>query len=154
MVAITQAQTERDIGIVRELFLRYADSLGFDLSFQNFDTELETFPGDYAPPGGCLLLARDSEEAVGCVGLRPLEAGICEMKRLYVRPECRGRGAGQALARAVIEEARRIGCGRMRLDTVPSMTAANALYESLGFVDIEPYRHNPLPEARYMELVL
>jgi ribosomal protein S18 acetylase RimI-like enzyme len=138
----------------RALFLEYAESLGFDLGFQDFEAELRGLPGDYAPPGGVLLLARVAKEAVGCVGLRPLAPETCEMKRLYVRPEARAGGAGRALAEAVIEVGRELGYRRMRLDTVPTMTAARALYRSLGFREIEPYRFNPIPGTSFMELDL
>ncbi len=138
----------------RALFLEYAESLGFDLGFQDFEAELRSLPGDYAPPGGVLLLARAADEAVGCVGLRPLAPETCEMKRLYVRPEARGTGAGRALAEAVVEVGRELGYRRMRLDTVPAMTAARALYRSLGFREIEPYRFNPIPGTSFMELDL
>jgi ribosomal protein S18 acetylase RimI-like enzyme len=138
----------------RALFLEYAESLGFDLGFQDFEAELRCLPGEYAPPGGVLLLARVAKEAVGCVGLRPLAPETCEMKRLYVRPEARAGGAGRALAEAVIEVGRELGYRRMRLDTVPTMTAARALYRSLGFREIEPYRFNPSPGTSFMELDL
>ncbi|HWH55725.1 MAG TPA: GNAT family N-acetyltransferase [Gaiellaceae bacterium] len=138
----------------RALFLEYAESLGFDLGFQDFEAELRGLPGEYAPPGGVLLLARVAKEAVGCVGLRPLAPETCEMKRLYVRPEARAGGAGRALAEAVIEVGRELGYRRMRLDTVPTMTAARALYRSLGFREIEPYRFNPIPGTSFMELDL
>lgn len=138
----------------RALFLEYAESLGFDLGFQDFEAELRGLPGAYAPPGGVLLLARVAKEAVGCVGLRPLAPETCEMKRLYVRPEARAGGAGRALAEAVIEVGRELGYRRMRLDTVPTMTAARALYRSLGFREIEPYRFNPIPGTSFMELDL
>ena len=138
----------------RALFLEYAESLGFDLGFQDFEAELRGLPGEYAPPGGVLLLARVAKEAVGCVGLRPLAPETCEMKRLYVRPKARAGGAGRALAEAVIEVGRELGYRRMRLDTVPTMTAARALYRSLGFREIEPYRFNPIPGTSFMELDL
>jgi ribosomal protein S18 acetylase RimI-like enzyme len=136
------------------LFVEYADSLGFDLSFQGFDNELRNLPGDYARPGGCLLLAASQGQAAGCVALRPLEEGICEMKRLYVRPKFRGVGIGRALAEAVIKKARELGYSRMRLDTVPAMEAARALYASLGFEPTGSYRYNPMEGAVFMELRL
>jgi GNAT superfamily N-acetyltransferase len=141
--------------LVRELLREYADSLGFDLSFQGFDNEMAEMPGRYAEPEGRMLLASHGGAAVGCVGLRPLEAGVCEMKRLYVRPAARGLGAGRALAEAVIAAGRTVGYDRMRLDTIGvQMQAAVALYLQLGFTDIAPYTANPIPGARYLELRL
>jgi putative acetyltransferase len=151
---IAPATSAADLADVRELFLEYAASLGFDLTFQGFDEELGGLPGDYAPPRGALLLARCGEDAVGCVGVRPLETGVCELKRLFVRPAGRGGGIGRALTEAAVEAARRLGYARMRLDTVPAMTEARALYRSLGFAEIAPYRHNPVPGTTFMELVL
>lgn len=153
MAIIIRAVSGYCLGFIRDLFLEYAASLDFDLSFQNFRRELEELPGEYAPPGGCLLLAMDGDRAAGCVALRRDGQGICEMKRLYVRPELRGKGIGRVLAGTVIEEARKLGCASMRLDTVPSMKEAQALYRSLGFRDIAPYRYNPV-EGVFMELLL
>jgi putative acetyltransferase len=152
--AIEHVASPRDVEAVRGLFVEYQESLGVDLCFQGFDRELAELPGDYAPPAGCLLVAKVDGEAIACVALRRLDASTCEMKRLYVRPSHRGLGLGRALARAVISEARRIGYDRMRLDTLPSMTEAAALYERLGFRDIEPYYPNPVVGARFLQLEL
>jgi len=154
MLKIAEAVTDRDITQAKTLFVEYADSLGFDLAFQDFDEELRNLPGDYTRPKGCLLLAACESQAAGCVALRPLEGGVCEMKRLYVRPEFRGMGIGRALAEAVIKEAQNIGYNYMRLDTMPSMDVARTLYASLGFEQISPYRYNPIEGAVFMELRL
>ena len=148
------ARTPAQVGEARRLFEAYAASLDFELCFQDFDRELASLPGDYAEPAGRLLLAERDGRALGCVALRPLEAGVCEMKRLYLEPAQRGTGLGRMLAKAVIDEARAVGYGRLRLDTVPSMAAAIALYRELGFREIPPYRENPVPGAMYLELAL
>ena len=139
---------------VRALLREYAASLAFELDFQDFDRELADLPGAYAPPRGALLIARVDDRPAGCVALRPLADDICEMKRLFVQPSARGLGLGRRLATAVVAEARRLGYARMRLDTTPGMESAQALYAELGFVEIAPYTHNPVPGTRFLELEL
>jgi GNAT superfamily N-acetyltransferase len=158
-IDLIQATLPEHIEQARSLFLEYGSSLGFSLCFQSFDEELRNLPGAYSPPSGRLLLARyeggDRDHAAGCVALRKLEAGICEMKRLYVRPADRGRGLGRLLVERVIAEARAIGYKRMRLDTVESaMKDAIALYARLGFQKIAPYSAIPVESALWMELLL
>jgi len=152
-VEITDAR-DGDLDAVRDLFREYAAALGVDLGYQGFDRELAGLPGAYAPPAGRLLVARIGASFSGCVALRPLGGGLCEMKRLYVRLSARGHGAGRALAGAVIEAARDAGYERMRLDTLPQMTEAQPLYESLGFREIEPYYDSPVAGTRFLELDL
>ena len=151
---LVQAQSHDDLLAARQLFMEYADWLGVDLCFQGFQQELDGLPGDYAPPDGQLLLAAEDDQAVGCVAMRKLGDGICEMKRLYVRPEHRGKGLGRKLAEAIIQEARATGYQKMRLDSLMSLKEAAGLYRSLGFTEISPYRHNPLPDAVFMEIQL
>ena len=151
---IVQATSPSDVAEVRTLFEEYAASLGFDLGFQDFDHELRELPGVYGGPKGALLVAKSGGATAGCVALRPLEADVCEMKRLYVRPRYRGHGVGRALATAVIDQARALGYARMRLDTVPTMQEARALYRALGFREIPPYRWNPIAGTSFLELTL
>jgi putative acetyltransferase len=153
-VRIDAVRTQGEIEQARTLFTEYAASLGIDLCFQNFAAELSGLPGDYAPPSGRLFLAYVNDDLAGCAALRALEPTISEMKRLYVRPGCRGLSLGRRLAQLAIDEARAIGYARMRLDTLPSMAEAITLYEALGFVRIEPYRLNPGPGALFFELKL
>ena len=154
MLKIIQADSEEDLSQGRELLREYAASLGFDLHFQEFKKEVAGFPGEYSPPDGRFLLAQQDEKTAGCVAVRKISQGVCEMKRLYVRPEFRKKGVGRKLTEAIIEEARKMGYGHMRLDTVPFMKEAIALYGSLGFKEIESYRYNPIEGAKFMELEL
>ena len=150
-----EAESAEHIAAARELFLEYAQSLGFSLCFQGFDQELAALPGDYAPPDGRLLLAYAAASPAGCIALHKLEQNTCEMKRLYVRPRFRGLHLGRVLVERIFGAARAIGYARMRLDTVePIMPEAVRMYRAMGFREIPPYRANPLPGALYMELEL
>ncbi|TAM57996.1 GNAT family N-acetyltransferase [bacterium] len=151
MHEIAVASAPAQIETVRALFREYAASLDVDLCFQDFEHELATLPGGYAPPRGTLLLARVDGTPAGCIALRPLENGVCEMKRLYVRPEYRKSGLGRELARRVLEDAKALHYHAIRLDTLPSMGAAIALYHALGFREVAPYRHNPVAGALFLE---
>jgi len=154
-LAIVPAASPQELEHIRELFLEYAGSLNFSLCFQSFEKELADLPGDYAPPDGRLLLASLEGEPAGCVALHKIEAGVCEMKRLYVRRKFRGKKLGFALANAVIAQAQWAGYRAMRLDTVAGvMDEAIAMYRRLGFREIAPYRVNPIEGALYMELAL
>jgi putative acetyltransferase len=153
-VQLRQAESAADVEAARELFREYRRWLGLDLGFQGFAEELANLPGAYVPPRGRLLLAIEGDAVMGCVALRPLSEADAEMKRLYVRPEAQGLGLGRKLTERVIAEARAIGYRRLLLDTLPVMGAAQGLYESLGFVDIPPYRQNPVPGARFLALEL
>ncbi|HSQ23047.1 MAG TPA: GNAT family N-acetyltransferase [Pyrinomonadaceae bacterium] len=152
---LTQAKTSEQIEIARTLFREYSAWVEIDLCFQNFEEELAELPGDYAPPDGRLLLALHNAQAAGCVALRKIGEGICEMKRLFVREAFRGHGLGRKLVETAIDEAKQIGYERMRLDTLPpKMNDAIALYRSFGFKEIAPYYNNPVPGAKFMELTL
>ena len=151
---ITEA-TAADLDTVRALFRSYQNWLGaISREFQDFESEIAGLPGQYAPPRGALLLARGGAQVAGVVALRPLEAGLCEMKRLYVVPDFQGRGIGRVLATAIIDAGRCAGYRAMRLDTVSRMTAAVGLYRALGFAEIPPYTYNPEPDVLYFERVL
>jgi len=154
MIKIVEANTKEFVEKTKELIREYAQSLEFDLGFQDFDQEMENFPGQYAFPKGCLYIALDANQLIGCVALRDLGQGICEMKRLYVKPYFRGQKVGKLLAEVVIKAARDMGYDYMRLDTIPSMRHANMLYNALGFKQITPYRFNPLEGATFFELNL
>lgn len=151
---LRQALSPVEIATARVLFEEYQCSLGISLCFQNFDAELASLPGAYAPPDGRLLLAFAGAEPAGCIALRKIGEEICEMKRLWVKPDFRGTGLGRRLAEAVMIEARAIGYRAIRLDTLPSMKAAQALYASLGFKDVPPYNEHPLEGTRFMEAAL
>lgn len=143
-----------DIPEVRRLFREYSAWVGIDLSFQDFDRELAELPGDYVPPAGVLFVARVGKNVAGCVAAHQWRAGVCEMKRLFVRDGFRGSGCGRALVESVIAWARKAGYQRIVLDTLPVMDQAQRLYARLGFLDVAPYRPNPVPGARFLELVL
>jgi len=156
MPAIRPSASAEDVATVRRLFVEYAESLSVDLRcFQDFDQELASLPGDYAPPAGALLLAEHEGDVVGCVAMRALEPpGMAELKRLYVRPNGRGLGVGRALTEAVLAIARGAGYESIRLDTLPEMKEAQVLYRRLGFRETLPYRYNPIGGSVYMELSL
>lgn len=148
------AGTAHDYGEARILFREYAESLDFSLDFQDFDEELSNLSAEYAYPGGCIILAFDGKNAAGCVALRELGDGICEMKRLFVRPAYRGQGIGRALSVKIIDVARKKGYKKMRLDTMASMNEAISIYGKLGFRTIPAYRFNPIRGALFFELHL
>ena len=152
MRIIRSAEFPADLDEVRALFLEYQADIGIDLCFQDFSKELATLPGSYSAPAGRLLLAVDDTQIVGCVALRPLQGTDCEMKRLYIRPQARGKGLGRLLTISVLDEARAAGYGRVLLDTLPSMGGAIVLYRSLGFKEATPYRPNPIAGALYLAL--
>jgi len=147
---IMEATTAEDYAVGRTLIEEYAAALGVDLCFQNFSEEISNLPKMYGPPHGCLLLARADGEAVGCVAVRNQSGTTCEMKRLYVKPKYRGASLGRRLAEIAIRNAQQLGYARMVLDTLPSMTEAQSLYESLGFREIEGYYQNPRHGVRYL----
>lgn len=157
-IQLIKPSRPEDLDATRELFREYAQGLGVDLCFQNFEAELSALPGDYGPPRGALLLALVNGELAGCCALRPLDAvdypNACEMKRLYVRKACRGLGLGRQLVEAMLESARMAAYDAMLLDTLDDMEAARALYHELGFEEIPPYYHNPIAGAHYLKVDL
>jgi len=154
MVKICEGQFPEHLDVIRDMFREYANTLGIDLAFQDFASELASLPGKYAAPHGRILLAVKNEEVVGCVAMRPLDQNVCEMKRLYVRPIGRGQEIGKRLAVRICQIAKESGYKRMRLDTLPNMQAAQSLYDSIGFKPIAAYVFNPIDGARFLELDL
>ena len=154
VLIVRDARTPDDVAAARELILEYQASLGVDLAFQHFADEIASLATTYGPPAGALLLATVNGVPAGCVGVRPLAPGCCEMKRLYVRPAARGHHLGRHLAERAMASARALGYTHMRLDTLPSMHGAQALYLTLGFYEIAPYRENPVAGTRYLEAAL
>jgi len=153
-IRIIRAQSPDQVDEVRRLFREYERFLGVDLCFQSFEEELAGLPGQYGPPDGVLLMAMDGRQVAGCVALRKLEDGVCEMKRLYLSPQYRRRGLGRRLAERIVSEATALGYSVMRLDTLDKLKAAMGLYEAMGFRRREPYYGNPLPGVVYWELDL
>jgi ribosomal protein S18 acetylase RimI-like enzyme len=139
-----------EIPHVREMLREYVAWIGLDLAFQEIEAELDGLPGDYAPPRGALLVAVEGHRYLAMIALRPIDGTIAEMKRLYVRPDARGRGLARRLIARLCEEARRLNYTELRLDTLPMMGEAQALYETYGFVDIEPYYETPIAGTRFM----
>jgi len=154
MLTIVEARSAEQVGQARRLFQEYAASLDTDLCFPGFEAELVRLPGEYSPPKGELLLALWDGQPVGCVALRPLDQLVCEMKRLYVQPEARAHGIGRRLVQRIVDVGKALGYRSMRLDSLPSMTAAIPLYRRFGFRDVPPYRHNPVAGTLYLELLL
>lgn len=154
MIRLTQPRSAEQWRMARALIEEYAASLNVDLCFQDLGHELAHLPDEYGAPGGDFLLAAENDKYLGCIGLRRISDGVGEVKRLYIRPEARGRGAGRLLAEGIVAAARRLGYARLRLDTLPDMKEAQALYASLGFKAIPEYRFNPVPGTVFLELSL
>lgn len=153
MLEVIEAKPDQ-VNAIRELFLEYANSLEFDLGFQGFQSEIDSLPGNYSAPKGCVLLALKNSELAGCVALKPIDEEICEMKRLFVRPKFQGHGIGRTLVQKILKRAADMGYGKIRLDTVPSMRAAIEMYRAFGFYSIPAYRENPVPGTSYLERTL
>ena len=154
VVEYFEAESKDHLEKVRELFIDYAESLGVDLEFQGFRSELDSLPGKYAYPSGTILLALVNRETAGCVALRKITQNTCEMKRLYVKDNYRGLGIGKELAERIIKKARLLNYSYLRLDTLPTMAMAQAMYKKLGFYEIEPYVYNPIEGTKFLELKL
>ena len=154
MVTLREAVFPEQAEAVRAIFREYAERLGVDLCFQNFDEELATLPGKYSAPAGRVLLACDQGREIGCVAMRPIDSAVCEMKRLYVRPQGRGLGLGRRLAESICQIANEAGYQRIRLDTLPTMAEAQGLYADMGFRPIPSYVFNPISGTQYLELDL
>jgi ribosomal protein S18 acetylase RimI-like enzyme len=155
MIIYKISKSDEDFKITKDLFIEYKNSLNLDLCFQKFHEEISDLQSQYSgPAGGCVILCFEDSEAIGCIALRKFENETCEMKRLYLRPEARGKGIGRALAEKIIEKAKEFGYKKMQLDTLETMKEAIALYKSIGFTEIEPYRYNPNKGVVYMKLDL
>lgn len=149
-IDIRAAALPQDLPVIRELFREYSQGLGIDLCFQNFEAELAQLPGKYAQPAGTIMLAWDGDTPVACVALRPVEHPVCEMKRLYVRPQARSLQLGRRLVERICAQARDAGYSQICLDTLPSMSAAIHLYGTLGFAPVAPYVHNPVEGVLFL----
>lgn len=154
MLTYKISKTEQDYNDAKDLFLKYANSLNFELCFQNFEKEISDLPAQYSEPTGCIIICYEDDNPIGCVGLRKFSEGICEMKRLYLRNNARGKGIGRVLAEKIVEKAKELGYRKMQLDTIETMKEAISLYKSMRFKEISPYRFNPVKGVIYMELEL
>ena len=152
MISYKISKSQKDFEKAKELFIEYKNSLNLDLCFQKFHEEISDLPSQYSEPSGCIILCYDNNEPIGCIALRKFEGNTCEMKRLYLRSEARGKGIGRVLANKIIEKAKQFGYKKIRLDTIVTMKEAIVLYKSMGFKVIAPYRFNPLEGVIYMEL--
>jgi putative acetyltransferase len=154
MIIYKTCKSKKDFAEAKILFLEYKDSLNFDLCFQKFHEEIADLSLQYSEPTGCIILCYENEKSIGCVALRKFAEGICEMKRLYLRKEARGKGVGRILAEGIVEKAKEFGYKKMQLDTIETMKEAISLYKSMGFKEISSYRFNPVKGVIYMELEL
>ena len=154
-IELKEAKSKEEFQIAAVLFQEYVDQLAIDLDFQNFSSEMSSLEVQYARPKGALFLARNSSnDFLGCFAIRDFEGSICELKRMYLRKEARGLGIGESMLKKAIEIGQQLGYDRMRLDTLPSMHAAQTLYRKMGFYEIEPYRYNPISGTKFLEIRL